>query len=309
MTWIKFHGELRQGKHRGIPRALRFVFLELCLEARPGKGTLELPMGMKLLDGVHDLLGGSRREVQLALELYTAGPDPSSPSVLVEGLEGSLRLVIPSWETWNSLDSSAERMRHLRKNRALSSGGDASRAVTPVTAVTLLDQRRGEEIRGDQIPPTPQAGGDGAGQGEPPGMLPPTPPPAQTPRTRKPREPGEPKPPRAEERYREAFVGGIADAAPGEPWSPPTGGFGLPFARALTAHAQGLTGPELDAWIRRTVADWRRAAVGMYQRGWSPPAFVTWLNGGRPAGRTSGVQQPAKPGEFDWKNPGAYHAR
>ena len=34
MTWIKFHGEIRRGKHRGIPRALRFVFLELAHEAR-----------------------------------------------------------------------------------------------------------------------------------------------------------------------------------------------------------------------------------------------------------------------------------
>lgn len=137
MTWIKFHGELRQGKHRGIPRALRFVFLELSLLARPGRGELELPMGMKLLDGVHDLLGGGRREVELALELYTAGPDSKAPSLLVEGEEGAWRLKIPSWEKDNQLDSSAGRMRRLRENRALRNDCDASRDVTVTDAVRV----------------------------------------------------------------------------------------------------------------------------------------------------------------------------
>jgi hypothetical protein len=173
-NWIRFHAEIREGKHRGIPRALRFVFLELCLLARPGRGTIDLPLKMDLVDGVHDLLGGSRREVAATLDLLTPGPDPGSPTLVIEGKPGALRLVIPSWRRWNPIDESAERTRRYRENRALSAGCDASQPVTgpshPVTAVTPLDQRRGDQRRSDP-PVGPPAGGTPAGQDGIPGMV------------------------------------------------------------------------------------------------------------------------------------------
>ncbi len=155
-NWVRFHTELRQGKHRGIPRALRFVFLELCLEARPLRGVVELPLGMDLVDGVHDLLGGIRSEVAKALEFYTTGPDPSSPTIVIEGNPGAIRLRIPSWEKWNPIDSSAERMRRLRENQRLRLVCDASRDVTDPPSRYGTEESREDQIR--DLPPSPPPG-------------------------------------------------------------------------------------------------------------------------------------------------------
>ncbi len=128
------------------------MFLELCHEARPLRGVVELPVGMGLEDGVHDLLGGDRREVVKALEIYTRGPDPDAPSVVVGGSDGALTVRIPSWETWNSIDSSADRMRKHRANKTADHPCDASRDATGGDTVTLLDQRRLEKRRAEEIP-------------------------------------------------------------------------------------------------------------------------------------------------------------
>lgn len=157
MTWIKFHGGIRQGKHRGIPRALRFVLLELAHESRPGRGVLELPVGMALLDGVHDLLGGDRREVGRALDIYTAGPDPGSPTLVIEGEPGALRLRIPSWETWNTVDSSADRTAKYRENKRTAepvTRHSPSRASQAGDGVTIArgEERRSEERRSERDP-------------------------------------------------------------------------------------------------------------------------------------------------------------
>ena len=266
MSWIKFHGEIRRGKHRGIPRALRFVFLELAHEARPGRGVVELPAGMTLLDGVHDVLGGDRRELARALELYTAGPDRDAPSLVVEGEAGALRLRIPSWEAWNRVDDSAERTREYRRKKREAASCDASRDghatvttshlgdASPVT-VTAQDQ-----IREEKIPPTPPGGQapPAAGAGKSPAK--------------------ESKQDKPEERYRRAFAAGVLAGAPGVPYS--LGGrLGLPFLQGLTTHSRGLRGEELETWITSTVSRWRRTADGRYQAGWSPAAFLRWLNG------------------------------
>ena len=52
MVWVKFHDKLCKGAKRGLPRAVRFVFMELCLEARPGRGVMSLPVGMPDLDAL-----------------------------------------------------------------------------------------------------------------------------------------------------------------------------------------------------------------------------------------------------------------
>lgn len=277
-NWIRFHGELRQGKHRGIPRALRFVFLELCLEARPGRGAVELPLGMDLVDGVHDLLGGSRREVQAALDLYTAGPDPSSPSIRIEGAAGALRLVIPSWEAWNPIDSSAERMRRLRGNRVLSSPCDASRDVTgrhaPGDGEPSPDQRRGDQRRSD--PPVGPPGGHEPDQAQLPGV--------------------DPKPPRAKGEPRRA-----ADMSHRpESWSPSEGHYELGGQQELS-RAEVLA--EVLAW-----EDHHRSKGTMIKD--FDASFRTWLrrakdfrraNARPPDASRSTLQRPATEGQHAWK--------
>jgi hypothetical protein len=128
MVWVKFHDKLCKGAKRGLPRAVRFVFMELCLESRPGRGVLDLPVGMPDLDALHDVLGGSRKEIADALKLLVATPKPTpddpAPRAMVEltGESGTRRLTIPSWEAWNSghevAGASTERSRRRRQRQA-----------------------------------------------------------------------------------------------------------------------------------------------------------------------------------------------
>lgn len=74
--WIPFHRELTMGAKRALPRAARFIYLELALEARKLKGFIPLPSGLGDVAAVHAILGGDRREVESALKLLTAGADP-----------------------------------------------------------------------------------------------------------------------------------------------------------------------------------------------------------------------------------------
>lgn len=128
-NWIPFHDELRKGKYRGLKRGVRFVLLELSLEAKPGKGVIELPLGMNDIDAVCDILGGDRREVAEALRVFCAGDDPV---VVIEGPEGARRLRIPGWErragfngSRESPGASTKRTRALRERRR---DADAPRA-------------------------------------------------------------------------------------------------------------------------------------------------------------------------------------
>lgn len=172
--WVKFHGELCRGAKRGIPRAIRFVYMELSLEARAERGTVRLPVGMTALDGVHDVLGGDRGEVEAALDLLTSGPDPM---VVVRGKPGALLLIITKWAAWNRVDESAERAKKYRENKAKSAqasrtrnasvtrdGAVASRVTN--ASVTRLDQSREEKIREETN--VGEAAGAAPG-GEPPG--------------------------------------------------------------------------------------------------------------------------------------------
>lgn len=159
MTWVKCHDELRKGAKRGLSRATRFVYLELCLEARPLRGVVRLPARVKTLDAVHDLLGGDRKEIAKALEELAA-----------EGMieVGTEALTLPSWEAWNRVDASAERTRAYRARRR----GPASDASPVVTVTRHGDERDArvtaqDQRREDQIPPTPKGGSAHAGDPEP----------------------------------------------------------------------------------------------------------------------------------------------
>jgi len=155
-NWIPFHEDITRGKYRGVPRALRFCFLELCLLARPKRGVIELPLGMTDREGVADLLGGNAREVAAMLAIFTASHDGDDAAMRFEGPAGARRLIIPGWQRRNPgaepAGASTERVRNLRERRR--NEGMKRDETDHVTVVSPLhvtvgngDQIRGEEIR------------------------------------------------------------------------------------------------------------------------------------------------------------------
>jgi hypothetical protein len=108
--WIKCHDALMKGAKRGLPRAVRFILLELSLLSRDRSGVMTLPVGMSDLDAVHDCLGGNRAEVEDALARLTAGDDPTI--VIRDAAGGERELVIPKWGEWNEPTSTARVRAH-----------------------------------------------------------------------------------------------------------------------------------------------------------------------------------------------------
>ena len=154
MTWVKFHGEIRQGAKRGLPRATRFIFMELCHEARPGRGVIELPLGMGDVDAIQDVLGGNAKEVREAVAKLTVGPEPM---LVFEGSEGSRKLLIPSWQRWNAgavepAGSSTQRSRRSRAASDERAGNDDAAAMQrSLHADAASDERAGNDRpSGDQ---------------------------------------------------------------------------------------------------------------------------------------------------------------
>lgn len=128
MSWIKFHDELTQGAKRGLPRAARFVYLELCLLARKGRGVVVLPVGMRDVDAVCDVLGGDRAEIRKALTLLSLRSSPEvEPMIRIEDTPAGRALVIVAWEKWNKIDDSAARVARYRERRNESVTEDVTR--------------------------------------------------------------------------------------------------------------------------------------------------------------------------------------
>lgn len=325
MVWVKFHEELRRGAKRGLPRAVRFVFLELCLEARPGRGAMDLPVGMNDLDALHDVLGGNRKEISDAVRLLTTIPkatsDEPEPRAMIEltGEEGARRLTIPSWEAWNSQyerpGSSTERSRKSRASRAGGSGESPLRtaddderndeatamqrslhddATTPQRGGNdRATQHRGEERREEEIrsdPPYPPQAGE-AGRSLPLVLEPLS----AAPAPKKRREGLSP----SEQAYSDAYVAGQEAAEPGCGFRPLTSAACRLVGAAAQTHAkdrfkQRLTGDALLAWIRETSAEFRRAAEPQYAQGYSAHAFGAWLDAGRPMTRREPLPEPSR---------------
>lgn len=65
--WVPCHRRLLKGAKKGWPRAVRFILLELCHEARPTDGVLDFPPEWDSLTAVHDRIGGNRKEIRVAL--------------------------------------------------------------------------------------------------------------------------------------------------------------------------------------------------------------------------------------------------
>lgn len=116
--WVRFHRELREGAKRGLSRAVRFVYLEISSEARKRRGVIPLPAGLGDVDGLHDILGGNRKEVAEAVErLSSAIPGEPEPMIRFEGEPGGRRCVVVAWEKWNPVDATAaERKRKQRSH-------------------------------------------------------------------------------------------------------------------------------------------------------------------------------------------------
>ena len=132
----------------------------------------------------------------------------------------------------------------------------------------------------------------------------PPPPPARKPRAKPakaPKPPKPPPPPKATDRYSEAYVGGQCDAEPGCGFTPLSENDCRLIGMGAAAHAKDpatgepITGEALLAWIRKTSAEYRRAAEPAYNNGFGAHSFVTWLNGGRPKTRRIPLPPPPEP--------------
>lgn len=163
MSWVPFHSSLREGDKRGFPRAVRFIYLELSLLARPSAGRIALPRGFRSdVDAVHDILGGDRREIKAALELLTVPLDPSDPEdqplISLSGPENRRVIEVTAHDRWVRPDTTAARVRKHRKRRLeesqqVTGSCNATDNVTGVTAVTPTKERRGEERKAEENAP------------------------------------------------------------------------------------------------------------------------------------------------------------
>jgi hypothetical protein len=160
--WVPCHRRLVKGPKKYLPRGVRFVLLELSLEARPSRGIIDLPIHWSTLKGVHDLLGGNRREIKKALEEFQKPDELGQTAIRIERDESKHRLIITKWEEWAGPKSSAERVaahRERQKNGALANGVTLHPSVTS-NASNRLQERRGEESTGEEsanvtTPPPP----------------------------------------------------------------------------------------------------------------------------------------------------------
>ena len=158
---------------------------------------------------------------------------------------------------------------------------------------------RKDKIRGEEIPPNPPSGGAGEGPAagregpeSPPALrlvLAPDalPPPVAQPRPRKPKPDGGTVP-TSMQRYAAAYAAGVVDAAGGV-FTPPTDSHAqYVFRSVLKVHAldgggKPLTGEALDAWIRASAAEYRRARAdrAQFEAGFKPSKWQEWLEGGK----------------------------
>lgn len=144
--WIPFHRRLMRGKKRSLPRGVRFVYLELALEARANAGSIELPPEWDTVTAVHDLLGGKRSEIKTALEEFQKVDDDGvSPLKIVQD-SSKHTLIVSKWSDWAGPKSSTKRVREFRerqKNAQLAANATLH-VVTGSNAGNALQQKTAE---------------------------------------------------------------------------------------------------------------------------------------------------------------------
>jgi hypothetical protein len=150
--YIPFHDSLRRGAKRGIPRAVRFIYLELVLEARQYGGRIPLPYGLKTPEtAMHSLLGGPFKEIKLAFELLTkpVDPDDDTPMIRVEGTDRRWIIIVTAFDRWAKADLSTSRVQRFRQKQiaAIEQHQAVSADETRFTAVSETVSKRLEESR------------------------------------------------------------------------------------------------------------------------------------------------------------------
>lgn len=170
--WVKAHDSLTKGFWSGVPRAYRFVLLELSILCRPGRGMVSIPPGKDPITRTVDMLGGNRREARKAV-VYLSSTCP--PTVVYRSPDGALidpclssvgplSVVIPSWGEHNAVTKSARRMRKFRQKQPLAEKSDASLRKPCDVTCDAPEERREEKKREEptasaararEAPPTP----------------------------------------------------------------------------------------------------------------------------------------------------------
>ena len=131
MPWVRFHEELCEDEKASIPRAFRFVYMQLSLKARPRKGFIVLPQGLEDIKAVQLILPGNPREVADAIKLLSRGPDPM---IRFEDREGKRVLIVVNWARWNpSSDDSGPRVKRFRESKRNGDSNGSSNGDTPVS--------------------------------------------------------------------------------------------------------------------------------------------------------------------------------
>lgn len=137
--WIPAHRRLFKGAKKGLPRAIRFVLLELCHEARPTYGVLDFPPEWDTLTAVHDRIGGNRREIRKALVVFQEADETGTPVIKVERDRTHHRLEIVKWDSWSGPKSGTERSQ-LSRERS-SDRVRTENDPNPVRTRTELEQK------------------------------------------------------------------------------------------------------------------------------------------------------------------------
>jgi hypothetical protein len=107
VNYVKCYEALCLGDKGDLSRATRFIYLELCLQARKNltrvgaDGAARIPLSAKGTDAqaVRKLIGGDAMEIVHAVKALTAGPDPMLRIVTIDGQRVCL---ITKWVSWNS---------------------------------------------------------------------------------------------------------------------------------------------------------------------------------------------------------------
>ena len=160
--WVPFHRRLAKGPKKSVRRGVRFVLLELSLEARATRGILDLPLAWTTVQAVHDLIGGDIREIRDAIQIFQI-PDAAGAQVLkIERSAARHTLQILKWEDWAGPRSSTERVAEHRKRKE-TEGLDpppALHGVTDETHVTAYNTNSTiQKSRGNGVtraPPPPE---------------------------------------------------------------------------------------------------------------------------------------------------------
>lgn len=248
--WVPFQERLAKGAKRSIPRGVRFVLLELSLEARSKSGVIHLPLEWSTEKAVHDLLGGNRREIVAALKVFTKPDEDGVAPIEIVRDPTRHRLVVSKWAVWAGPKSSTQRVREMRarNNNGQLSADETLPPVASCNGETLYSTEQ-DKTEQEMTSPHPPQGGRVS-------LL---------------------------ERLAIAFADGIAAGA-GQPWSMPDANVEASFILTglQTYKPQLRRDDEIAAWVKRSAATYRRMMgdVAEFQKGFRPSKWLEWLNAG-----------------------------